>query len=199
MRSGRLRPRDRRRVPSPLLVLVLVCAVVAGARLGRGASATFVSQTSATTGTLGFARLTASFATGTDDLGGAGGTGGSSYVITISALATPVHRFTTLTNTGSVTASIAGTVSASGLSGTMNVAVDACSVAWSLGLCSGTQTSLRSATAITGAPAVSYGSLAVNGVTYLRYTFSATSVLPSATVTATAVPTGTGTGNRTAG
>jgi hypothetical protein len=177
-----------------------VCSGFLGTQIGPGVSAAFTSHTAATTGTLGFAQLSASFATGTDDLGGAGGVGGSTYTMTVSVSALAgVHRYTTLTNTGSVTEALDGTLSATGLSGTLNVAVDACSVAWALGLCTGTTTSLLGATSVGGTPAVSYGSVAISALRYLRYRFTTPSLIASATVTATAVPTGTGTGNRTAG
>lgn len=206
MRARHVRPRHRvlrRRggVPCLALVLAVVLGAVVGTQVGPGAAAAFTSQAGTTTGTFAFARLTASFATGTDDLGAPGGVGGSSYTMTVSTLllASSAHRYTTLTNTGSVTAAVNGTLAATAAVGTMNVSVDACSVAWSLGLCGGTTTSLRAATSLGSTPAVGYGSLAVSGVRYLRYTFTATSLTASATAVASAVPTGTGTGNRTAG
>jgi hypothetical protein len=182
------------------LVLAVACSGFLGTQIGPGVSAAFTSHTGATTGTLSFAQLSASFATGTDDLGGAGGVGGSTYTMSVSVtLLTSAHRYTTLTNTGSVTEALNGTLTATGLSGTLNVAVDACSVAWALGLCTGTTTSLLGTTSVGGTPGVSYGSVAVSALRYLRYTFTTPGVSASATVTATAVPTGTGTGDRTAG
>lgn len=188
-------------MPVPVVLLLVVASALAGMHLGPGVRASFVSANTATTGTLSFAQLTGSFATGTDDLGAAGGVGGATYAMTVTALAlgTSTHRFTTLTNTGSVTASFTGSISPTGATGTMNVAVDACSQAWATGTCGGTTTSLRTAVALSGTPSVTYGSLAVGGVKYLRYTFTSTSALASAVATAAAVPTGTGTGNRTAG
>lgn len=188
-------------MPVPVVILLVVAAGLLGTRIGTGVRATFVSSTTSTTGTLSFARLTGSFATGTDDLGAAGGVGGSTYVMTVTALAlgTSTHRFTTLTNTGSVTASFTGALTPTGATGTMNVAVDSCSQAWAAGACGGVTTSVRSAVALSGSPSISYGSLAVNGVKFLRYTFTSTSALASAVATAAAVPTGTGTGDRTAG
>jgi hypothetical protein len=192
----------QRRCGVPAAVVLLTAATLIGVNVGPGVAAGFTSHTTSTTGTLSVARLTRSYATGTDDLGAAGGVGGSSYAmtaITNLVIATTSHRFTTLTNTGSVTATFAGTVTATGTSGTMNVAVDKCSVAWSTGLCSQTTTSLRTATSLAGAPSVSYGSLAVNGVVFLRYTFTATSALASATATAAATPTPAAGSDRTAG
>jgi hypothetical protein len=109
------------------------------------------------------------------------------------------HRFTTLTNSSSVAAALTGPVTGSIPVGTMTVAVDRCSVAWVATLCGGTTTSVRTAAALSAAPSVGYGSLAVSGLLNLRYTFTATSTPASATVVAQAVPSGTGTGNRTAG
>jgi hypothetical protein len=176
-------------------------SAVIGSRIGAGAAATFVSSSQATTGTMSFARLTAAFGTGTDDLGAVGGVGGASYVMTVNGLlvGTSVHRYTTLTNTGSVTENLNGTLMATAPTGTMTVAVHSCSQAWALGGCGGTTTVLRAAIALSGSPTVAYGSLTVSGVTFLRYTFTATSVVAGATITASAVPTGTGLGNRTAG
>ncbi|MGB8651608.1 MAG: hypothetical protein WCD35_13225 [Mycobacteriales bacterium] len=186
-------------MPLHVVVVLVLASATLGARLGPGVSAAFTSSSTKSTGTLSFASLTASFATGTDDLGAAGGVGGSSYTMTVTGLTLGLstHRFTTLTNTGSVTETITGTVSAAVSAGSFTVAVDACSQAWSLGVCGGTTTALLAATTMPAA--VSYGSLAVSGVRYLRYTFTSTSALSTATVTASAVPQGTGTGNRTAG
>ena len=188
-------------MPVPLVVLLVAGSAYLGSLLGPGVRASFVSSNTATTGSLTFARLTGSFATGTDDLGAAGGVGGASYAMTVTALAlgTSTHRFTTLTNTGSVTASFTGTVVPTGATGTMNVAVDSCSQAWAAGACGGATTSLRSAVSLSGSPPVTYGSIAVNAAKFLRYTFTSTSALASAVATAAAIPTGTGTGDRTAG
>ncbi|MDP9101366.1 MAG: hypothetical protein M3N21_04375 [Actinomycetota bacterium] len=188
-------------MPIPVVIALVVASGFLGSHIGVGVRASFVSSSTSTTGSLTFARLTGSFAAGTDDLGATGGVGGSTYVMTVTALAlgASTHRFTTLTNTGSVTAAFTGTITPTGASGTMNVAVDSCSQAWASGLCGGSTTSLRSATALSGAPSVTYGSLAVNAVKFLRYTFTSTSTLASAVATAAAVPTGTGTGDRTAG
>jgi hypothetical protein len=185
----------------PAVVVLITAAAVIGVRVGPGVAATFTSQSTSPTGTLSVARLTGSFATGTDDLGAAGGVGGSSYVMTISGLGIGLstHRFTSLTNTGSVLATFAGKVTATGLSGSLNLAVDKCSVAWSGGLCSGTTTALLTATSLSGAPSVTYGSLAVNGVAFVRYTFTSTSLLAGATATAAATPTPAAGSDRTTG
>lgn len=183
----------------PTVVLLMVLSATAGTVVGPGASAAFTSSRTATTGTLTMATMTGSFANGTNDVGGSGGTGGSSYVMTGGTVATTTNRYTTLTNTGSTTLSYAGTLTAQGLSGTITATVDACSIAWAAGLCGGTTTSLLASTSIATAPTVSYGSLAMSGVLYLRYRFTAGSITPSATTfTALATPSGTAS-NRTAG
>ena len=185
----------------PGVLLVVVAAAALGMQVGPGVRASFTSRTTQTTGAFSFATLTSSFANGTDDLGAVGGVGGASYTMTVSLplIGAVTHRFTTLTNTSSVPAALTGTMTGVTPVGAMTVAVDRCSVAWAATLCTGTTTAVRTATALSSTPSVSYGTWPVNGTTYLRYTYTATSTPASATVVAQAVPTGTGTGNRTAG
>jgi hypothetical protein len=163
-------------VPVLVVLVLVVAAATLGMQVGPGVRASFTSGTTRTTGTLSFASLTSSFAGGTDDLGAVGGVGGATYTLTVSLTltGTATHRYTTLTNTSSVPAALAGAVTGSVPVGTMTVAVDRCSIPWAATLCTGA-TSVRAATALSPAPSVSYGSLAVGGLLYLRYTFTATS------------------------
>jgi hypothetical protein len=183
------------------LVIAWTSAGVLGASVGPGVAAGFTSSSTAATGTQRAASLDASIAVGTDDLGAPGGVGGSSYTLSVVALArgNTTRRYTTLTNTGSVTESLSGAVTATSVTGSLTVAVDACTVPWSAGLCSGSVSSLRTAVAVSSAPNVSYGSVAVGGARYLRFSLTSTSTLSTATVTAAATPSATATGDRTAG
>ena len=190
-----------RSVPLPLVVALMTASVLVGSAVGPGVSAAFTSSTGGTTGTLSMATLAGMFANGTNDVGATGGTGGSSYVMNGASLAlvTSVRRYTTLTHAGTVQASYGGALTAQGLSGTLTVAVDACTVAWAAGLCGGSTSSLLAATSVATNPSVSYGTLAVSGLKYLRFTLTAGSATASATtVTAAATPTAPR-GDRTAG
>ncbi len=185
-------------VPAPVVVPLLAGAVLLGSAVGPGVSAAFTSSPSVTSGALTAATVSGSYATGTDDLGGAGGTGGASYEMTVSGLliTTSTHRYTTFTNTSSVPVTFASTLTATAASGTMTVAVDRCSVAWASLSCSGTTTSLLAAIALPAT--LTFPSLAASGPLYVRYRFTATSATAGATVTASGAWSGVAR-DRTAG
>jgi hypothetical protein len=177
--------------------MLMAGSVLLGSAIGPGVSAAWTSSTTSATGTFTFATSSAAFTAGTNDASITGGSAGSSYVVSVGALAVAANTYTTLTNTSTVSATLAGALSASAIGVTARV--DQCSVAWAAGACSGSTTALLALTAL-GTPSVTYGTaLASNAVVYLRYRFTSTAITAT-TVTAavTVTPTTTGT-NRTAG
>ena len=82
-----------------------------GSQVGPGAQARFTSGAASSTGALTMASLSGLFATGTDDTGAPGGTGGDTFVITVSGLmpsGVSTRRYTTLSNIGAVASTFAG-------------------------------------------------------------------------------------------
>ncbi|GGK33384.1 hypothetical protein GCM10010124_27650 [Pilimelia terevasa] len=123
-----------------------------------------------------------------------------------------VYRYANLTNTGSAsevfTATAAGTGVLAGAGG-LQFAVDTCPAAWaSDGTCSGTVAVVAATTDVAGATPVSLGTVAANGVRYLRYKVQLNGTADQSTfqgkqgavnVTITGTTASNGNRNRTAG
>ncbi|GGJ87065.1 hypothetical protein GCM10010123_15840 [Pilimelia anulata] len=84
-----------------------------------------------------------------------------------------LYRYATLTNTGELSETFSAAVSGSGdlgAAGGLQLAIDACSVAWAgNGSCSGSTTALAAATDAHSAGSISLGTLAAGAVKHLRY------------------------------
>ncbi len=145
-------------------------AAAATALVGAGAFAAWTSTSSSTTGSLTAATVTQ---TNVD--------ANSTTFTTALTNMLPgdfLYRYRILTNTGSVTQTMTGAVTNSGVlagTGGLEMKVDSCSVAWTtvagVSTCAGTPTSILGVTGVSTDPAISYGSLAAAGVQNLRYTF----------------------------
>lgn len=150
------------------LPFTLVAGAAAVSMVGAGAYAAWTSSTGGTTGTYTAATVTASEYDHDN----------TTFTSAVSNLLPGdfLYRYRTLENTGSVTQTFTGAVSASSTlgntAGGLQIKVDSCATAWSGGSCAGGSTTIRTLTDTAGSPSISYGSLAAGAKTYLRYTFS---------------------------
>ena len=155
----------RRRAPSRRTRLAASVAVTAAtaAVAGSNVHASWTSSASDASGTYTAATVTSSFSTG-----------GSAFSTSVDNMLPGDYTvgYTSLQNTGSVSQAFGGAVGDNGgglaAPGGLQITVDACSVAWAGGACSGTQSALVATTDVATHSPISYGSLAAGGATHLR-------------------------------
>lgn len=145
-----------------LAASVAVTAVTA-AVAGSNVYASWTSSASDSSGTYSAATVTSAFSTG-----------GSAFSTSVANMLPGDYSvgYTALQNTGSVSQTFTGVVSDNGGAladaGGLQITVDACSVAWSEGACSGTLTNLVAKTDVANGSAIGYGSLAAGASRYLK-------------------------------
>ena len=156
----------RRRRPASLRTKLVASAAITAATAavaGSNVYASWTSSASDASGTYSAATVTSAFSTG-----------GSAFSTSVSNMLPGDYSigYTSLQNTGSVTQAFAGVVSDNGGAladaGGLQITVDACSVAWADGACSGTTSSLLAKTDVAAGSAISYGSLASGADKHLR-------------------------------
>lgn len=159
-------PSARRRRPASRATRLAASAAITAATAAVAGSNVHASWTSSATdssGTYSAATVTSAFSTG-----------GNAFSTSVSDMLPGDYSvgYTALRNTGSVPQTFTGAVSDDGGAladpGGLRISVDACSVAWADGACSGTATALVAATDVASAPAIAYGLLAAGDATYLK-------------------------------
>jgi hypothetical protein len=148
-----------------LRILLAMIGAAGVALLGSGVFAAWSPTASISSGSMGSADLAVTLVD----------TNGTTFNTAVSNLLPGdyLYRYADLTNTGSVAQTFSGSVTGSGvLAPAMTVKVDTCSVSWSAnGSCSGTTSSILTATATNPAANVSFPSMASNAVTHARFQF----------------------------